>query len=64
MTLGGSEEMLVDIINEQVRTEQVKLIIVTDLYHPNIRQLFTNAQWQKIMIEVRASKFWVKKWFL
>ncbi|MCX6267606.1 MAG: glycosyltransferase family 4 protein [Bacteroidetes bacterium] len=31
---GGSETMLVDIMNEQIRTNQVSLVIINDLYDP------------------------------
>jgi glycosyltransferase involved in cell wall biosynthesis len=33
---GGTETMLVDIINEQVKTETVRLIIVNNIIHPDI----------------------------
>lgn len=34
MTTGGIETMLVNIINEQVKTEEVELFIVNDMYYP------------------------------
>lgn len=29
---------------------------------PNIKELFTDEQWAQVMVDVRASQFWLKNW--
>lgn len=32
------------------------------IHAPNVREVFTDEQWNKIMQEVKASEFWLKNW--